>query len=125
MNVIFDMEKQLTLILDEVTRKFNGSDLANISNIAVDTGLIFGTPRRSDEGSDRDDSGSIWSAPLYSCATALKAHIMNVTFRINGTNSLNNLQVASMKPRTYSSRASLSFWAVEDTEMIIRHVESF
>lgn len=104
---------------------FDASDLAYIGNITFGAGLMLGTARRSDGNSDRLDPGSKWSAPIYSCATALKAHIMDVSFRINGTNSLTNLQVASMKPRIYSSNASLPLWAVEDTGMIIEDVAPF
>ena len=103
--------------------KYN--DLANISNIAIGAGLMLGATRRSDGASDRLDPGSKWRAPLHSCATALKAHIMDVSFQINGTNSLTNLQVTSMKPRIYSSHASLPLWAVEDTGLTIGDVGPF
>ena len=115
----------MTIDLDLVTQGFGGADRANINHIAVDTGLMLGAARRLDEGSDRLDPGSRWSAPLHSCATALKAHIMDVSFLINGTNSLANLQVVSMKPRTYSSDASLPLWAVENTGMNIVDVAPF
>lgn len=89
--------------LATVTRGFGGADLANISNIAVGTGLMLGAARRVDGCPDRLDPGSNWSAPFYSCATALKAYIMDVSFFINKTNLLTNLQVSNMKLRNYSS----------------------
>ena len=125
MNLTFHRERLLTLILDLLADGYDYTGSANISNIAIGAGLILGATRRSDETSDRLDPGSTWSAPLHSCATALKAHIMNVSFRINGTNSLTNLQIASMKSRTYSSPASLPLWAVEKTGMTIGDVASF
>ena len=86
---------------------------------------MVGAARRVDGGPDRLDPGSKWSAPLYSCATALKAYIMDVSFFINGTSSLANLQVESMKPRSYSSNMSVPLWAVEDTELNIADVAPF
>ena len=106
-------------------RYFETTGLGNISNIAAGTGLMVGAARRSDGGPDRLDSGSTWNAPIYCCATALKAHIMDVSFQINGSNSLANLQVTSMKPRIYSSHASLPLWAVEDTGLNITDAAPF
>lgn len=118
MRPALNMGWSITLTLGAAShgfRYFQPPGLGNISNIAAGTGLMIGAARRSDGGSDRLDSGSTWNAPFYCCATALKAHIMDVSFQINGSNSLANLQVTSMKPRTYSSHASLPLWAVEDT----------
>lgn len=129
MLAVFNMENLLTFILDAASRGFRDGNLtaglSNINNIAVSTGLILGAARRLNGGPDRLDSNSIWSAPFYSCATALKAQIMDVSFRINGTNSLINLDVTNMKPRTYSSHASLPLWAIENTEMSIEDVAPF
>lgn len=113
------------MVLGVVTRGSGGADNANISNIAVETGLILGTASRLDGGTSRPDPGSKWSAPLYSCATALKAYIMDVSFLINGTSLLENLQVTATKPRTYASNASTPLWAVEDTGMNIADVAPF
>lgn len=104
---------------------FDSDHLSNINKIAVGTGLMLGAARRSDGGPDRLDSNSTWSAPLYSCATALKTQIMDVLFRINGTNSLTNLQVTNMKSRNYSSDASLPLWAIENTGMNFTNVAPF
>lgn len=112
-------------MLAPLVEGYEYSDLANISNIAIGAGLILGATVRSDGASDRLDPGSTWRAPLHSCTTALKAHIMDVSFRINGTNSLTNLQVTSMKPRVYSSHVSLPLWAVENTGMTMGDVAPF
>lgn len=50
---------------------------------------------------------------------------MDVSFWINGTNSLANLQVTSMKPRSYSSDASLPLWAIENTGLNVTDVAPF
>lgn len=129
MQAVLDMENPLTLISGAASHGFRARDfisgLGNISSIAVSTGLMLGAARRSDGGPDRLDSNSTWSAPFYSCATALKAQIMDVSFWINGTNSLANLHVTSMKHRTYSSHASLPLWAIEDTGMNITDAAPF
>lgn len=125
---ILDVSGPLTVTSDAVSGGFDYLDLfslGNISSIAIGTGLMLGAARRSDGGPDRLDSNSTWSAPFYSCATALKAHIMDVSFRINGTDSLTNLQVTNTKPRNYSSDASLPLWAIENTGMNVTDVAPF
>lgn len=64
----------------------------------------------------RFDPGTNYSAPLISCSTSLRAFIMNVTFTLNGTSSLDNLRVRSAIPRTYATNATTPLWAVENTD---------
>lgn len=109
----------------KLTGDSSPTDLADIANIAVETGIMFGNGRRVDEGPDRSDQDSTWSAPIYACATALKAYIMDVSFLINETNLLTNLQVSSMEPRNYSSETSVPLWAVEDTGLKIADAAPF
>jgi hypothetical protein len=50
------------------------TDRANISNIYVACGLLRGAPHRTDGGNPLlFESGSKWSSPLHSCASALRA----------------------------------------------------
>lgn len=90
--------------------------------IAVETGILLGAANRVDGGPIRLDPGSKWSAPIHSCATALKAYVMDVAFLAKDNSSLANLQITSMKPRTYLSNASTPLWGVEDTGMMIMDV---
>lgn len=92
-------------------------DFANITNILVGCGLMHGLPQRQDTGSSLIfDSGSRWSQPLYSCATAAKATIKTVTFSFNGTDqNLKNLNVTSVKDKVYPDEKSKPLWGVEDT----------
>jgi hypothetical protein len=85
---------------------------------------VRGTPIRvGGEDNDRNDPGTEWKSPVYSCATILRAYIMDVTFFINGTATLDNLKVRKAMPRAYSSNATTPLWGVEATGMNISDVE--
>lgn len=71
------------------------------------------------------DANSTWNTPIQACATALKAYIMDVSFLINGTNLLDNLQVSSVKPRNYDTETSFPLWTVENTGLKIVDVAPF
>lgn len=77
--------------------------------------LIFG--RRQDGGNNLiPDSGSKWSQPIYSCASAVKANIKTVSFTYNGTEeAFTNLVITDMKEKTYTNKDSLPLWGVENT----------
>ncbi|OCL00584.1 uncharacterized protein K441DRAFT_719672 [Cenococcum geophilum 1.58] len=106
-----------------LSRGYGGGDFANISNIAVETGLVMGVSSRQDGGSR--DPRSNWSAPIYSCATAMKAYIMDVSFLFNGRKGLASLEVTKAEPRIYKSNATTPLWAVENTGMQIKDVSPF
>lgn len=84
----------------------------------------MGVASRPDGGS-RLDPGTNWNAPIYSCATAIKAYIMDVSFLYNGTKGLASLEATQMELRTYTSNATTPLWAVEDTGMSINDVAPF
>jgi len=96
-----------------------GGDLGNITNVGVACGLMFGAATRTD-GKDSlvFTPGSSWRQPIYSCATALKADIKQVTFRWNPlraeTNALSMLEVKRIRDKTYKSQADEPYWAVEN-----------
>lgn len=108
---------QLTFSAGLVTEGYGGADRANVSRIAATGGVILGAPVAIDKGltNNRNDPGTNFSAPVFSCMTAIRASIMDVTFYINGTASLENLKVRSAAPRTYPNNASTPLWAVENT----------
>ncbi|KAN0101502.1 hypothetical protein V8E51_012012 [Hyaloscypha variabilis] len=78
-----------------------GIDFANITNIFTIFGLIHGAPQRQDAGNGHVfESGSQWSQPLYTCASALKATIKIVSFSYNGIDaSLENLAITSTQDK--------------------------
>jgi hypothetical protein len=73
-------------------------------------------PQRQDPGSNLIfQPESLWSQPLYSCATAVRTSIKTVSFVFNGTYELENLKVASIQPKNYSDANSLPLWGLENT----------
>ena len=95
-----------------------GADLANLTNIHVECGLLFGAARR------RDGSKSLvmepltwWTQSVYSCATTAKASIKQTKFRYNVTtdtgNTLRGLSVVDVQDITYADNASMPLWGVE------------
>ncbi|PGH00009.1 hypothetical protein AJ80_09246 [Polytolypa hystricis UAMH7299] len=89
--------------------------LANMSFVGVQCGLVFGVSQRINNGTKQNGfslSGK-WSVPMYSCATATKASIKAVSFKYNGTDGLNSLQVDSIKEKVYASNDELPVWGVE------------
>lgn len=107
-----------------ITQGFVSQDNANISFIATGTGFLLGAASRIDnpEGVSRLDPGTKWTAPIHSCASALKAFVMDVNFVMNGSASLSNLYVESATPRTYETNATTPLWAIENTGMNIGDV---
>lgn len=95
-----------------------GSSYANISNVAVSCGMVYGAARRKDgSASFLFDPGTEWTVPLYSCASASKASIKSVSFRYNGTDGLNSLSIEDIKPKTYAKDEDKPLWAVENLKM--------
>jgi len=94
-----------------------GLDFANITNIFVLCGLMHGAPQRQDSGSSLIfDSGSKWSQPLYTCASAVKATVKTVSFNYNATEGvLEDLNIKSIQDKVYSDNQSLPLWGVENT----------
>jgi hypothetical protein len=110
-----------------ITQGFVSQDNANISFIATATGFLLGAASRIDnpEGVSRLDPGTKWTAPIHSCASALKAFVMDVDFVMNGSASLSNLYVESATPRTYETNATTPLWAIENTGMNIGDVAPY
>jgi hypothetical protein len=94
-----------------------GGDKANISNIAVHCGLVFGTARPLSGATSLPlnlPAGEEWYEPLYSCASASKAIIKTVTFKYNGTQSLDNLLITNVTDKIYAKEEEKPLWVVEN-----------
>lgn len=107
----------------------NGNgDMANISNIAVACGLMYGAavPVDSEAASLVFEPWSWWRQPIYSCATASKASLKTVRFRWNATlgpeAGLKRLQVLEMKDKTYQAQSDEPYWAVENLHRQLRYM---
>ncbi|RFU25159.1 hypothetical protein B7463_g11181, partial [Scytalidium lignicola] len=93
-------------------------DIANISNIYISCGLVWGAPQRVDGGSPfRFEGGSQWSSPLYSCASTLRATIKTVSFLLNGTADIENLSITGTRDKEYSDNSTIPLWGVEDSSL--------
>lgn len=99
-------------------------DLANISKIHVECGLIFGAARRRD-GSQTlvFEPGTWYVQDIFSCASTSRASIKSVDFRYNATresgHTLEALTVVDIQPKNYSSKEEMPLWGVEDTDYYI------
>ncbi|KAH8707143.1 hypothetical protein GQ44DRAFT_763740 [Phaeosphaeriaceae sp. PMI808] len=101
----------------------NGKGYANISNVAISCGMIYGAARRKDDSASLlFDPGTEWTIPLYSCASASKASIQSVSFRYNGTDGLSSLNILDIKPKTYATEEEKPLWAVENLKMRLEDV---
>jgi hypothetical protein len=100
-----------------------GADLANITNVGVVCGQVYGAARPADGSSSLIfEPGSQWSIPLYSCASGSRAVIKTVDFVYNGTAGLKNLQVANVADKQYSSDGDMPLWGVENTQSELQDV---
>lgn len=92
------------------------ADIANISNIATECGLMYGSPRPQNGGSSfQFYPGTNWSIPLYACASTTKAVIKTVDFQFNQTDDLAGVKVIGLADKLYSDEASMPLWGVEKT----------
>jgi hypothetical protein len=71
------------------------------------------TPELLDQGQSwRPDPGSMWKQELYTCSSAVKASVREVTLSTNGSTALEALQVIDIKEKNYNSTAR-PIWAIE------------
>lgn len=58
---------------------------------------------------------------MYSCMSVVKASIKTVSFLSNNTDDLSGLTVQSIEDKKYSDELSKPLWAVENSDMPLRH----
>lgn len=98
------------------------SDRCNVMNMDpsitwdhnVECSYLFSNPQRIDNQLPYPEVGSRWKSSVLVCAGAVKASIKTIAFRINGTNSLESLQVQYIQDKTYDSALDYPLWAMED-----------
>ena len=80
-----------------------------------------GIAQRVDGGSQFTfEGGSKWSAPLYSCASAVKANIKTVSFLMNGTApGLGSIVVTDVHDKEYPDNSSMPLWGIEDSGLTL------
>ncbi|KAK2764406.1 hypothetical protein FQN54_009100 [Arachnomyces sp. PD_36] len=91
----------------------NGNEEDNDYN--VHCGYFLGFPSRVDGGSPlQEEEGSKWNFPLNVCAGTVQASIKTVSFAINGSTSLADLEITKIEDKSYADEASHPLWAFED-----------
>lgn len=95
-----------------------GADRANMSNIYVECGMIFGAARRIDGSQSLIfEPETWWTQSIYTCASTAKASIKETIFRHNITqevgNTLKALTVVGVNEKNYTNKESMPLWGVE------------
>ncbi|KIW86078.1 hypothetical protein Z517_01472 [Fonsecaea pedrosoi CBS 271.37] len=95
-----------------------GADLANLTNIHVECGMVFGAAKRRDGTITLvQEPETWWTQKVYSCATATKASIKQVRFRYNATketgNTLKALSIVNVSDKSYPDKESMPLWGIE------------
>ncbi|KAK5094987.1 hypothetical protein LTS08_008383 [Lithohypha guttulata] len=114
-NVSADVFNQFT----KYCKTMYGGDPVNITEIAVEVGMVGGVGHRVDKGyegsTDVKAPNSTWERPVYICSGATKAKVKTVTFRYNSTvdSSLAGLYIKSIKDKTYSDSNLAPNWGLE------------
>ena len=95
--------------------QYTGDRLDN-STVGIDCGLIQTAPRRLDGTDPRIyDAGSEWEQDIYMCTSAVQASIKTVEFILNGSSTLDDLTVSSVKDKVYETHDAQPLWAIEIT----------
>jgi hypothetical protein len=117
-----------------MTQGYGGGDFVDINTIHATTGLMLGAGIQVDiNGNPLQSQGEVpslaplthWTQPLFSCASAVKASIKTVSFRLEGDALVSNLEVEKVVPREYAAGKSLPTWAVEKTGMMISDIAPY
>ncbi|KAE8382250.1 hypothetical protein BDV26DRAFT_278245 [Aspergillus bertholletiae] len=100
-----------------------GQDKANITNVAISCGLVFGAAQRTDGvKSTVFEQGTRWSIPLHTCATAVKAVIKTVEFEADSPD-LRDSRVRNITDKVYTDHNTLPTWGVEHLNMNLSDVQ--
>ncbi|KAK4163896.1 hypothetical protein QBC43DRAFT_370377 [Cladorrhinum sp. PSN259] len=110
--------------IDLLCEGAGGRDLANYTNIYTGCLQMRGAPVRVDGGYEGSfEAGSKWSAPIHTCATAMKASIKTVRFQTTGPGTnLSVLTVTQIDPKRYSSPDKFPIWGIENTKHFLKDV---
>jgi hypothetical protein len=101
---------------------FLGGDQVNSTNIQVKCGLVLG-PANKSGGSNSllVEPGSVWSRPVYMCASTTKATIKTVRFKYDPTrgSGIDRLRVQSISDKQYGSKDDMPLWGIETPKMTL------
>jgi hypothetical protein len=100
----------------------------NLTNIQVKSGLLLG-PASKSGGPDTPlvEPGSVWSRPVYMCASATKATIKEVSFSFNQTrgSGLKALSVEAIGIKQYASKLDVPTWGIETPNLTLGAIDPF
>lgn len=99
-------------------RGYGYDDSESANSVQVSCGGFLGPPVRMDGGDQREfNQSSWWSQSFHACASTTRASIQTITFSINDTSKLQNLQMS----RQPSNGPVL--WAMEKTNLSIGSID--
>lgn len=103
-------------------------DRVNLTNIQVKCGLLLG-PASKSGGPETPlvEPGSVWSRPVYMCASTTKAMIKEVSFSFNQTrgSGLKALSVEAIENKQYASRLDMPTWGIETPNLTLGEIDPF
>lgn len=114
-----DISQDMFSDLRKYCKTSYSGDPVNITELAVEVGMVGGVGYRVDKGfegsTDAKAPNSTWERPIYVCSGATKAKIKTVTFRYNSTidNSLAGLYVIGIKDKVYDDKTPPPTWGFE------------
>lgn len=103
---------------NDVQKKCEGYIIkgSKYTNAEISCGLLSGAPRPLHSDDARVfQPFSKWTQSLFVCSSGIRASVKRVRFSINGTSSLDNLQVTGVEDKVYKDNASRPLWGVENT----------
>jgi hypothetical protein len=104
---------------------FFGGDQSNITNTAVQCGILVGAPSRTDGGDNNiNEAYSSWEQPLYSCASTVRAKIQTLTVSFNSSTANASLTLPDLTLTRQDTNRSL-LWGVEATGLLIGGVDPY
>lgn len=81
---------------------------------SFECGEIFGLPRNiNGDSTVVQGGGSEWIVPMHVCVGAIQASVQTLTFSMNGSAALENVEVLNRQPKHYTSEDDYPTWAFE------------
>ncbi|PGH01330.1 hypothetical protein AJ80_09020 [Polytolypa hystricis UAMH7299] len=104
--------------VDEETRRYRPNDMANMSTVGIQVGMLMGAPHlTSGSNSLVLEPWSNWTQKMFACASATRASVKTIRFTIKNTTDLTDLSVVSVKDKTYPSDTDMPLWAIEKSNL--------
>lgn len=110
---------------DTVCQGFSGADQANITNTAVQCGILIGGPSRTDGGDNQlNEAFSSWQQPIYSCASTVRAKLQTLTVSFNSSTTNSSLTLSDLNLSRRDTNTSI-LWGMEATGLPILGINPY